>query len=125
MAFGAHPQVLDLPCSVQSYYDITGSGGNVYLVKKLDYFKWYLDISGTEYIFVEKGYEEQQSRAGEIIRYMIEDNSLTDLVYSDGNLLGCVNIGGPDSDGNPYDRDRIAQEFKTSFYQYLGKQSGA
>lgn len=32
LAFGRHPEVLDLPCSVQSYYDVTGSGGNVYLV---------------------------------------------------------------------------------------------
>ncbi len=121
VAFGEHPRVLDLPCSVQSYYDITGSGGNVYLVKKLDYFKWYLDISGTEYIFVEKGYGDRQSRAGEIIRYMIEDKSLTDLVYEDGNLLGRVHLGGPDSDGNPYDRQRIGREFAESFYQYMGK----
>ena len=106
---------------MQSYYDITGSGGNVYLVKKLDYFKWYLDISGTEYIFVEKGYGDRQSRAGEIIRYMIEDKSLTDLVYEDGNLLGRVHLGGPDSDGNPYDRQRIGREFAESFYQYMGK----
>ncbi len=124
VGLGAHPQVLDLPCSVQSYYDITGSGGNVYLVKKLDYFKWYLDISGTEYLFVEKGFEEQQSRAGEIVRYMIEDNSLTDLVYEDGNLLGRVCIGGPDSDGNPYDRERIAREFEEGFNQYMGKTDG-
>lgn len=33
VAFGFHPQVLDMACSVQSYYDITGSGGDVYLVK--------------------------------------------------------------------------------------------
>ena len=26
VAFGFHPQVLDMDCSVQSYYDITGSG---------------------------------------------------------------------------------------------------
>ena len=121
VAFGEHPQVLDLPCSVQSYYDITGSGGNVYLVKKLDYFKWYLDISGTEYIFVETGYGDRQSRAGEMIRYMIEDNSLTDLVYENGNLLGRVQLGGPDSDGNPYDRQRIGREFAENFYQYMGK----
>ena len=38
VAFGFHPQVLDMACSVQSYYDITGSGGDVYLVKKTGIF---------------------------------------------------------------------------------------
>ena len=124
VAFGEHPEVLALPCSVQSYYDITGSGGNVYLVKKLDYFKWYLDISGTEYIFVEREYLRTHDRAGEIIRYMIEDGSLTDLVWEGGNLLGRVKLGGPDGDGIVYDRERIARQFEANFYEYLDQTDG-
>lgn len=124
VAFGEHPEVLALPCSVQSYYDITGSGGNVYLVKKLDYFKWYLDISGTEYIFAEREYLRTHDRAGEIIRYMIEDGSLTDLVWEGDNLLGRVKLGGPDGDGIVYDRERIARQFEANFYEYLDQTDG-
>ncbi len=124
VAFGEHPQVLELPCSAQSYYDITGSGGNVYLVKKLDYFKWYLDISGTEYIFAEGEYLRTHDRAGDIIRYMIEDGSLTDLVCEGDNLLGRVSLGGPDGDGIVYDRERVSRQFETNFYEYLGQTDG-
>lgn len=124
VAFGEHPEVLALPCSVQSYYDITGSGGNVYLVKKLDYFKWYLDISGIEYIFAEREYLRTHDRAGEIIRYMIEDGSLTDLVWEGDNLLGRVKLGGPDGDGIVYDRERIARQFEANFYEYLDQTDG-
>ena len=46
LALGDHPKVLDLPCCVQSYYDVTGSGGNVYLVKKLAYFEEFLQYAG-------------------------------------------------------------------------------
>ena len=60
VAFGFHPQVLDMACSVQSYYDITGSGGDVYLVKKLAYFEEYLKWAGTEYIYVQAGYLADQ-----------------------------------------------------------------
>ena len=124
VAFGEHPQVLELPCSAQSYYDITGSGGNVYLVKKLDYFKWYLDISGTEYIFAEGEYLRTHDRAGDIVRYMIEDGSLTDLVCEGDNLLGRVSLGGPDGDGVVYDRERVARQFETNFYEYLDQTDG-
>ena len=90
IAFGEHPQVLCFPCNVQSYYDVTGSGGNVWLVKKLDYFKSFLAYAGTEYIYVQAGYLEEGSRAEEIIRFMIEDGSLQNIVYENGNLLGVV-----------------------------------
>ena len=90
IAFGEHPEVLCFPCNVQSYYDVTGSGGNVWLVKKLDYFKSFLDYAGTEYIYAQAGYLEDGSRAEEIIRFMIEDGSLQDIVYENGNLLGRV-----------------------------------
>ena len=92
LAFGNHPDVLDMPCSVQSYYDVTGSGGNVFLVKKLAYFEEFLEYAGTEYFFVEKGYLAAQPRALEMIEDMIEEGSLTDLTYEWGNLSARVTL---------------------------------
>lgn len=92
LAFGEHPGVLNFPCNVQSYYDLTGSGGNVYMVKKLDYFKDFLRYAKIEYIYVERGYLDDQERAAEIIRYMQEDGSLTDCVYEHDNMLGKVRL---------------------------------
>lgn len=92
LAFGNHPDVLDMPCSVQSYYDVTGSGGNVFLVKKLAYFEEFLEYAGIEYFFVEKGYLAAQPRALEMIEDMIEEGSLTDLTYEWGNLSARVTL---------------------------------
>lgn len=92
LAFGNHPDVLDISCSVQSYYDVTGSGGNVYLVKRLKYFEEFLEYAGTEYFFVEKGYLAAQPRALEMIEDMIEEGSLTDLKYEWGNLSARVTL---------------------------------
>lgn len=77
LAFGFHPEILDLDCSVQSYCDVTGSGGNVYLVKKLAYFEEFLEYAGIDYFFVQAGYLAEQPRALEIIEDMIEEGTLT------------------------------------------------
>ena len=95
LAFGKHPEVLELPCCVQSYYDVTGSGGNVYLVKKLAYFEDFLQYAGTEYFFVESGYLADQPRALQMIEDMIAEGSLRDLRYEWGNMVARVTLGGP------------------------------
>lgn len=92
LAFGEHPGVLDLPCSVQSYYDVTGNGGNVYLVKKLAYFEQFLEYAGTEYFFVEAGYLANQPRALQIIEDMIAEGSLSDIRYEWGNMAARVTL---------------------------------
>lgn len=94
IAFGEHPEVLQFPCNVQSYYDVTGSGGNVRLVKTLENFKQFLRFAGTEYIYVEAGYLEEGSRAYDVVRFLIEEGSLADIRYEQGNMLGRVNLDG-------------------------------
>lgn len=94
IAFGNHPDVLDLRCSVQSYYDVTGSGGNVYLVKKLAYFEEFLEYAGTEYFYVEAGYLAGQPRALQMIEDMIAEGSLTDIRYEWGNMAARVALPG-------------------------------
>lgn len=90
IGFGDHPDILGFPCNIQSYYDVTGSGGNVWLVKKLDYFKDFLRYAQTDYLYVQSGYLEPGTRAEEVVRFMIEDGSLADIINENGNLLGRV-----------------------------------
>lgn len=94
LAIGEHPQVLDFPCNVQSYYDLTGSGGNVVLVKTLDNFKKFLSYAETEYIYVQAGFMEPGTRVWDIVNYMIEDGSLANIRYESGNMLAHVNLDG-------------------------------
>lgn len=111
LAFGNHPDVLDLPCSVQSYYDVTGSGGNVYLVKKLAYFEEFLEYAGTEYFFVEAGYLASQPRALQIIEDMIAEGSLTDIRYEWGSMTARVTLPAV-SPANPLD---AVEEFHQNY----------
>lgn len=117
IAFGEHPEVLCFPCNVQSYYDVTGSGGNVWLVKKLDYFKSFLAYADTEYIYVQAGYLEDGSRAEEIVRFMIEDGSLQNIIYENGNLLGTV-VLAPEQAQNG---ERTSAEELVRYYELYGK----
>lgn len=111
LAFGNHPQVLDLPCSVQSYYDVTGSGGNVYLVKRLAYFEQFLEYADTEYFFAEAGYLGEQPRALEMIEDMIEEGTLTDIRYEKGNMRAKVTLPGTP----PKNPEQAVEEFHCNY----------
>lgn len=111
LAFGEHPGVLDLPCSVQSYYDVTGSGGNVYLVKRLAYFEEFLKYAGTEYFFVETGYLAGQGRARQIIEDMIVEGSLSEMRYEWGNMAARVTLDAPPPD----DPEAALMEFREKY----------
>lgn len=112
LAVGEHPQVLQFPCNVQSYYDLTGSGGNVRLVKTLEEVKKFLRFAQIEYIYVEAGYLEEGSRAYDVVRYLIEEGSLAQLYFSQGNMLGRVNLAGE----IPTEPEQEAERF----YQQIG-----
>ena len=112
IAAGEHPMVLQFPCNVQSYYDVTGSGGNVRLVKTLEDFKAFLRFAETEYIYVEAGYLEEGSRVYDVVRYLIEEGSLVQLYFEEGNMLGKVNLDGK----LPSDPEGEAE----AFYQQIG-----
>lgn len=95
LAVGEEPDVLAFPCNVQTYNDVTGSGGDVVLVKTLDNFKGFLRYAGTEYIYVQAGYVSEGARVYDVIRYMIEDGSLTGVRTEHGNMIAKVNLDGP------------------------------
>ena len=87
LAIADQPECLGFKCNVQSYTDLEGSGGNVYLVKKLDYFKEFLNYAKTDYIYVNDDFLASHSRAAEIVGYMIEDGSLKLIVDEGCNRL--------------------------------------
>lgn len=116
LAFGDHPGVLELPCSVQSYYDVTGSGGNVYLVKKLAYFEEFLEYAGTEYFYVEAGYLAAQPRALQMIEDMIAEGSLTDIRYEWGNMTARVELPGT----VPKDPRAAVEDFRRNYRMTAG-----
>lgn len=107
IAVGAHPQVLLFPCNVQSYYDVTGSGGNVRLVKTLDNFKQFLRFAKTDYLYVQAGFLEEGTRCYDVVRYLVEDGSLADIRYENGNMIAAVDLDGTYST----DPEREAEEF--------------
>ena len=109
IAFGEHPQCLEFACSVQSYYDTTGSGGNVVLVKTLENFKDYLRYAKTDYIYAEAGHLEPGSREWDVLRYLVEEGSLTDIRYENGNMVGTVSLDG--SGYGPEEAAASAEEF--------------
>lgn len=91
---GEHPEMLLFPCSTQSYDDITGAWGNVALVKTMDRFIEFMDYAKTDYVYIQAGYLEPGTRAYELMRYLIENETLTDLIYEHGNVLARVDISG-------------------------------
>ena len=96
---------------VQSYYDTTGSGGNVVLVKTLENFKDYLRYAKTDYIYAEAGHLEEGSREWDVLRYLVEEGSLTEIRYENGNMVGKVSL-----DGTGYGSEQAAlaaEEFYT------------
>lgn len=87
LAMSDAPECYLFPCRVESYSDLEGSGGNVGLVKTLDLFKEYLEFAGISRLYTEDEFLEQHGRAEEIIRYLREDGSVTQLISQEGNTL--------------------------------------
>ena len=85
IAFEKDPFCYSFLSAVESYTDIEGSGGNVYLVKKLNIFKEYLAAAEIDYIYVDASYllEEGRDRAKSLVRDLIEDGTLVDLRFNE------------------------------------------
>lgn len=81
------PECYLLPCSVQSYTDLEGSGGNVRLVKTLNAFRDYLEYADISLLCAEESFLSAHSRAEEMLRYMQEDGSITTLICQEGHTL--------------------------------------
>lgn len=117
IAAGEHPWVFQFPCNVQSYDDITSTWGNVRLVKTMDAFTEYLAYAKTDYVYMQAGYVDRNSRCYELMGYLVEAGILTDVVYESGNFLGRVNLQG---DYGP-EASSAYERYKT---EYQVKQEG-
>ena len=85
IAFEKDPFCYSFLSAVESYTDIEGSGGNVYLVKKLNIFKEYLTSSDIDFIYVDTSYllEDGRDRARSLVHDLIEDGTLVDLKFNE------------------------------------------
>lgn len=92
IAFGDHPSCLAFPCNVQSYKDITAPWGNVKLVDTPQAFEQYMAYAKTDYVYVEAGFigDTSWSWSYGLVKAMVADGTLTDLLFEDGNVLAKV-----------------------------------
>lgn len=87
IAMAQQPDCFIFPCITQSYTDIEGSGGNVTLVKTLKDWKEFLDHSGVTHIYTDDAFLAERSRAADIVRDMLDEGSLKEVVSSGGKSL--------------------------------------
>ena len=89
IAFGEHPFVLQFPCVMQAYKDITKPWGNVDLVLTPESFEEYMDYAKTDYVFAEREYfsSDEEEWNLMILRGLIRSGCLDDLIFENGNCL--------------------------------------
>lgn len=100
IAIGRHTESLYLPCCVQTYEDVTGSQGNVMLVKTMDNFVEFLDYAKTDYIYIEAGYMAEGERTDTLTCDLVEYGILTPVCYENGNVLARVDVHGEKTEGS-------------------------
>lgn len=85
VAFAYEPDCYKLNGRVESWVDIDGSGGNVYLTDtKLDIFKEYLSFADIDYIYADLDFlmdteDPRHVRANTLFNYLLEDGCFTDI----------------------------------------------
>ena len=78
---------------------MTGSGGNVRLVKTLDYFKEFLQFAETEYIYVQAGWLEPGQGLDDVVRYMIDGRKSCRCALGEWKYAGAGKSGREHSRG--------------------------
>ncbi len=85
IAFAYEPDCYKLNGRVESWVDIDGSGGNVYLTDtKLDIFEEYLSFADIDYIYADLDFltdteDSRHIRANTLFKYLLEDGCFTDI----------------------------------------------
>lgn len=113
IAIGEHPEVLALPCSVQSFDDLYGQQGNIELVSTKEKFREYLQWAGTDYIYIQSDYMTQEEQAGRLMVRMIEHGTMIPVCYAAGDVLFAVDAWGQPSEES---LQRL-EEFKQQYWQ--------
>ncbi len=94
ISIGDHPEALLFPCNAQSYLDITGTWGNVVLVKYMDNFVEFMKYAKTDYVYAQAGYIAEEERAWSLTCDLIEYGILIPVCYEQGNMLAAVDVEG-------------------------------
>lgn len=123
IAFSSEPECYDLRCIVESYTDIAGSGGNVYLVKTLNIFKEYLSFADVDYIYADKEWLALpgNERASQLLYDLVEDGTFTEILYDADaeKLLEAENSAFAAKDGETryfiaaIDKERVKLNWET------------
>ena len=79
--------MLLFPCNAQSYTDIEGSGGNVYISASPEALVCFLAYAGTDYIYLESGYLKPGTDAWNNVTDMVRKGYMEDILYENGNAL--------------------------------------
>lgn len=116
IAIGDHPKVLAFPCNAQSYLDITGTWGNVVLVKYMDNFVEFMDYAGTDYVYAQGGHISEEDRAWSLTCDLIEYGILVPVCYEQGNMLAEVEIHGERTEQSV----RYLEEFQENYRRKEG-----
>lgn len=87
LVFGEQPRMLLFPCNAQSYTDIEGSGGNVYISASPEALVCFLAYAGTDYIYLESGYLKPGTDAWNNVTEMVKKGYMGDILYENGNAL--------------------------------------
>ena len=86
--------MLEFPCNVQSYDDITGVWGNVVLVKKMD-ISWNSWIMRKQIMSMfRRAIRVEENRSYTLVRDLIQWGKLIPVCYDNGNLLASVDVNG-------------------------------
>ncbi len=112
IAVGEHPKVLAFPCCAQSYLDITGSWGNVVLVKSMDNFVDFMRYAETDYVYTQAGYIAEEDRAWSLTCDLIEYGILTPVCYDHGNMLAEVDTEGRRTDRSVEARKEFEEQYR-------------
>ena len=79
---------------IESWVDVDGSGGNVYLTDtKFDIFKEYLSFAGIDYVYADLAFlndreNSRRQRAAELFVWLLEDGSFEEI----GLIPGTENL---------------------------------
>lgn len=112
IAVGEHPQVLAFPCNAQSYADITGTWGNVVLVKYMDNFVEFMRYGKTDYVYAQAGYMGEDERAWSLTCDLIEYGVLVPVCYEQGNMLARVDTQGQRTEASAAYLEEFLEEYK-------------
>ncbi len=87
IALGELPHILEFPCWVQSYVDVSGYWGNPDVVSSSPAFLNYLHFAEVDYLYMERGYIDVSVGIYQIIRSLVEAGWLYDVRNENGNLI--------------------------------------